>query len=275
MPPKEAFPVTPSWRFFPAPSNTVTGPLLADQIYPLLMSGFAEPVSAVRKIRGPRSVETVDGRVIDNIDSIIYCTGYDAEAPFIGAEHNPYPIVGEPPRLYRNTFPMHPDAAVRNSLAFLGHAVVPFPGFVMHELNAMCISQVWLGNSPLPSLHKMEGWHRGNIAWRDRLMSRQSVGGTTFYATMLPPEDHIRWLDEVAGTGIFEHFGWFRLQAWALWWYEYELYAKCKYGLFSPAIWRLFSMGKRRVWDKAREQIWKDNELAEQQKMHRNLAARN
>jgi dimethylaniline monooxygenase (N-oxide forming) len=269
---KRVFPVPSEWSFFPAPSNAVTGPLLADEIYALFKSGFAEPVPAAKRVLGSKSVEMVDGRVLTDIDAIIFCTGYETGVPVpLPTEHNPYPVAGQPPHLYRNTFPIHPDPDIRNSLAFLGHAIIPFPGFVLYELNAMCISQVWVGNSFLPSFSEMETWHQQRLRWWEKLLAKQKMKGTTFYATMLPPVDHIKWLDDAAGTGLFKHFGWFSRCSWSFWCNEYELYMKCKYGLFTPVIWRLFNMGKRTVWEKATTQIWEDNELAKQRAKHKKI----
>lgn len=123
----------------------MTAPLMADAIYPHLESGFAEPVSQVQRITSPHTVELKDGRILTDIDTIIYCTGYDMAVPFVPAEYNPYPVIGEPPVLYRNIFPINKDPAIRNSLAFLGHGALAFPGFVQHEWISMAISQIWQG----------------------------------------------------------------------------------------------------------------------------------
>jgi dimethylaniline monooxygenase (N-oxide forming) len=262
---RKAFPNVPAeWRFSPPPSVSVTTPLVADEIYPLLADGSAEPVSAVRRITGSKHVELTDGRVLSDIDTIIYCTGYDFSVPFLRREHNPYPVIGEPADLYRNIFPLHHDIAVRHSLAFMGQVAIPLPGFVQFELVAMCISQIWLGNSLLPSFPEMQKWHRNYITWRKDLMAKQKVK-STFYVAFVPIADHLNWLDRTAGTGLFEHFGWFTRRAWEFWWRDGAFYKKCLHGLLSPAIWRLFDMGKRKPWNRAKEQVWKDNESATRQ----------
>ena len=149
------------------------------------------------------------------MDAIIFCTGHNMDIPFLD-DHNPYTSPGEPPNLYRNVFPLHPDPAIRSSLAFLGHAIIPFPGFIMHELVAMSIPQVWLGRSPLPPLHEMKRWNRNHLASRQALPSKQKMK-STHYAALLPEIEHIFWLDQTAGTGVFAHIGgrsWFSLRAW-------------------------------------------------------------
>lgn len=261
---EKAFPNIPTkWNFSPAPSISVTPPLIADEIYPLLKNGFVEPCSEVKRITGPKTIELTDGTILTDIDAIIYCTGYEMAVPFLPAEFNPYPVIGEPPMLYRNIFAIHADPTVRNSLAILGQAAVPFPGFIQHELLSMAVSQVWQGKTRLPSYEGMQEWRRGYLAWRADLMSRQKIK-STFYVVFQPFGDHIRWLDQVAGTGLFENFGW-SWKAWAFWWRDRELYRKCKSGLFSPAIWRLFETGRRKAWPDARRQIFEDNEIAERQ----------
>lgn len=263
---KAAFPVPPEWRFFPAPCLAITGPLKADQLYPLLEAGFAEPVREIEKISGPRSVMLKDGRVLEDLDAIIFCTGYHMNIPFLGA-YNPYGVADEPPALYRNIFPLDPDRAIQESLAFLGHAIIPFPGFVMHELVAMSIAQVWLGTSRLPTLRTMEKWHRKRLRWRQSLLARQKVK-STHYPGLLPEAEHIRWLDETAGTGIFAHFGlrsWLSSRALRFRIEHRELHESCRTGLFTPTIWRLFDMGKRKPWDGAMSQIREDNAMAQRQ----------
>lgn len=263
---KSAFPDIPkSWKFDDPPSVSVTPPLIADEIYPLMKSGFAEPVNAVRRVVSSKSVELVDGRVLEDIDSIIYCTGYDFAVSFVEKEYNPYPRPGEFPNLYHNTFALHPDPDVCNSLAYMGHGAIAFPGFVQFELVAMAISQAWLGNSPLPSYEEMKSWRTKTLKWRNEMVARQKTQ-STFYTAFVPFPDHIQWLNWAAGAGVFEHFsGWFNSRSWVLWWKDYELYKACMNGVFSPSIWRLFDMGKRKPWPKAREQVLIDQERAKRQ----------
>ena len=269
---RKAFPIPNEWCFFPAPSISITGPLRADEIYPLLMSGFAEPVRQTKRIIGPRSVELLDGRVLTDLSAIIFCTGYDMDIPILD-DQNPYTNPNEPPNLYRNIFPLHSDPAVRSSLAFLGHAIIPFPGLVMHELAAMSILQVWLGRSPLPPLREMKRWHSCHIASRRALLSKQSTK-STYYVALLPEAEHIFWLDQMAGTGIFAHFGWrswLSLRAWKFWWAQNDLYQLCRTGFLNPAIWRIFDMGKRKPWKDAPLQIFQDSTLAAHRARQRRL----
>ena len=73
---KAAFPTKDEWRFTPAPSIATTAPLIADDIYPHLQSGLAEPVDAISSILGPRTIQLTDGRIVDDIDAIICKTNH-------------------------------------------------------------------------------------------------------------------------------------------------------------------------------------------------------
>jgi dimethylaniline monooxygenase (N-oxide forming) len=134
---------------------------------------------------------------------------------------------------------------------------------------AMAVSQIWLGNSTLPSFGEMKEWHRKYLSWRKDSVARQKIK-STFYVVVMPIVDHIQWLDKTAGTGVFDHFGWFSTKAWYFWWKDRSFYNTCLKGLLSPAIWRLFDMGKRKPWSGAKEQVLQDNIDVQRQIQDRN-----
>jgi dimethylaniline monooxygenase (N-oxide forming) len=78
-------------------------------MFALMQNGFAEPVSAVEAVLGPRQVRLVDGRTLKDVDAILYCTGYESRITIFIAGFNPYPVAREPPHLYRRIFPLHAD----------------------------------------------------------------------------------------------------------------------------------------------------------------------
>ncbi|KIY01037.1 uncharacterized protein Z520_03703 [Fonsecaea multimorphosa CBS 102226] len=271
---KQAYPnQRKEWNLTPALSLAISTPLVADAIYPHLESGFAEPVAAVQEILGPSAVRLTDGRVLDDIGSIIYATGYESAVPYAPKEYNPYPVADEAPVLYRNIFPLHEDPDVRNSLAFLGQGGFPFPGFVVFELATMAVSQIWLGRSHLPPLAEMRAWHRAHLAWRQSQVRRYypSAIQRNFYAIFMPAHDQLHWLDRTAGTGMFAHFSPFSWRAWRFWWScdDRDFYRLCKSGLLSPALWRLFDMGRRKPWAGAKQQIIEDNRFVESRRQER------
>lgn len=257
------------WRLAPAPHTAVSPALIADEIMSLCESGFVELVPGIRRIRGPRSIELTDGHIVEDIDAIVYCTGYNTCVPFkMPKEFDPYPVVGEAPQLYHGIFPLHEDPNIRNSLAFAGHSIVLFSGFTQYEMVGMAASQIWQEKSTLPPLQEMRKWHRKFLTWRQDLAKRHGAP-STFYVPLQPFPEYLLWLDKVAGTGVFEHFGWLTGKAWSFWWHDRDFYQLCLNGLFTPAIWRLFETGKRRSWPGAREQIVRDNAAAKRQIQNR------
>ncbi|KAJ9651308.1 hypothetical protein H2198_009402 [Neophaeococcomyces mojaviensis] len=277
----KVFPTKKEWKLNPKPSIGAATPLMADTIYPFMQSGFAEPVAKVRRITGPKAVELEDGRVLDGIDSIIYCTGYhfnmpESLIPRSGEKaeaYDPYPNgPGPHPRLYRNCFPLHPDPAIRNSLAFLGQGAVTFPGFSQFELMAMCVSQIWRGNAKLPPYKEMVEWYDENTRWREQHMKRHNQrADSTFYPAFLQFAPQMHWMHETAGTGIYSNLdglfnGTFNWRAWKLWWADGEMYKLCTKGLFTPTMLRLFGStegkGGRRAlgWEECRRRMREENE---------------
>ena len=266
---KKAYPnAREEWNLLPAPSASTTAPLVADAMYPFLENGFAEPIPPVQQILGPKSLRLTDGRVLEDVDAIIYTTGYESAIPFAPKEYNPYPLADQEPVLYRNIFPLHPDPAVRKSLAFLGQGAIPFPGFVQFEPIIWAISQIWQEKAELPPLVEMENWHKSHMAWRNDIV-RRSKFDSKFHPVFLQVADHLEWLDKTSGAGLLTHFSWFSLRSWLLWWSDWEFYALCKNGLFTPALWRLIETDGRKAWPGARQQIIKDNEFAKMRRKER------
>lgn len=275
---RETFPDIPdAWGLNPAPSAAIRTPLMADALWPLLDKGFAEPVPEISRITGPNSVLLADGRTLENIETIIYCTGYEFSLPdglipkdedSVG--YNPYPQgrEGKEPLLYRNIFPMHKDESIRTSLAFLGHGYIVFPGFIQFQLTAQAVCQVWQQRPALPPLSDMEAWHKQHLKRRQALHKRYSpLENSTFYPILLDLSDQLTWLDETAGTGLYQNlsWGWLNWRAWRLWWKNRKLYHILLNGLFTPAIWSLFPTGRRPAlqWDECVKLIFSENQRAE------------
>jgi dimethylaniline monooxygenase (N-oxide forming) len=260
----EGFPgALKEWNFKPAPPVYLSFFFIGDKLYPLMMSGFAKPVSGVRKVTGPKSIELTNGTILEDIDTIIYCTGYDAHIPFLRPEFNPFPGDGISTNLFRGTFLIHPDPWVRSSLAFVGHAAVLVPGFQMFELAGVAISQTWLGSHPVASFEEMKEWEGMYNKWRNKMRDKNPLQATQYLYAM-PFADHLRWLDRTTGADVMSHFGW-GYKAWKFWWNDRKFYNLCKNGIWSPAVWRLFQSEGRKSWGGAKEQIYKDNELFKRQ----------
>ena len=112
--------LNPAWRIQPSPS--ITSPYLRSQrlLLPSSESGKITSLNGIRRFRCPRSIEFVDGLVLNDIDVVICATGYTANfslAPFIQSSSpngaNGKSII----RLYQNLF--QPQYA--GSIAFLDY----------------------------------------------------------------------------------------------------------------------------------------------------------
>lgn len=285
---KAAFsPLKKSWGLDPPPSMAVHTPLIADAVWPQLQSGFADIVPQVRRIIGPRTAELTNGQILDDIDSIIFATGYEIALPkglfpnpVDGAPLDPYALAPKEdtvPLLYHGVTPIHSNEAVRNSLAVIGHGVIPFPGMAQFELASMAIAQIWKGKSALPPFATQQMWHKKRLEWRAGLRKQyKPLEGSTFYPCLLPYQDHLNWLDQTAGTGLYQNLGgatggWFNWRTWKLWWNDRTLYKAMTTGFFTPVIWRMFETGKRRAldWETGRAMI-----LSEQAKIKKAQAAK-
>ncbi|USW57928.1 Putative flavin monooxygenase, FAD/NAD(P)-binding domain superfamily [Septoria linicola] len=264
-----AYPNIPqSWGLDPTPSLAIAPPLVAAQLWPHLDSGFCQLVPGVARIDG-RQVHLTTGETLQDISAIINCTGYDQDVPIEidPPEAHPYYGEGFKPKYFQNVIPIHEDEGIRNSLALLGHGTIHHPGFVRFEIQAMAVSQIWKGNSHLPSFNSLRRWQKMRCAWRDDVV-RTYGSKSTFYTLLLPYTDHILWLDDTAGCGIRKHFGlierWMNFSAWKFWWQDRAFYKQCLHGVMSPALFRLFDTGKRKTWDQAKHQVQVDNEKVEQ-----------
>lgn len=272
-----AFTLKPEWRINPAPSIVHMVPTISDTLVPSLESGQIQSVKLIKEVRDGRSVQLVDGKLVE-VDAIIYCTGYDVDYSIVG-EFDPFldtrhtdlsddaaeqsePTASSPskptrleppiPRLYQNLLSLaHPD-----SLAFLGTAAIPAAAFPLFDLTTMAIAQLWKpGAQQLPPRSEMNAWVRKHLAWAESIRAR----GPFNYRLVFAP-DWEAWLENTAGTRLSEHLG-YGPSGWAYWAKDRKFCNLLMDGLYSPHILRLFdSPGKRKTWDGAREAIIKVNE---------------
>lgn len=108
-----------------------------------------------------RAVRFADGRIEQDIDAIVFCTGYLYSYPFLDSL-TPL-VISDGMRVqhvYRHIF--YED---RPTLAFVGLPVKIIPFFVS-EAQAAVISRVWSGRLALPNKEEMEGWERSVIMER-------------------------------------------------------------------------------------------------------------
>ncbi|KZF20334.1 FAD/NAD(P)-binding domain-containing protein [Xylona heveae TC161] len=124
-------------------------------------------------ISGRRAVRFRDGRVVEDIDAIVFCTGYLYSFPFLPGLTPP--VVSDGSRtqhVYQHIF--YND---RPTLAFIGlpQKIIPFP---VSEGQAAVISRVWSGRLTLPDKSEMEQWEDAEVSDRG--------AGKAFHTLMFP-----------------------------------------------------------------------------------------
>ncbi|KAK5730031.1 hypothetical protein LTR17_011434 [Elasticomyces elasticus] len=241
-------------------------PTVSDTLYPALRSGQIISTHAPKRVAGPRSIEMEDGTMLDEVDSVIFCTGYRLDLGYLG-RYDPTLMSAqgvEPPRydynaprLYQNILSHeHPE-----SLAFIGMALIFFPGFVMADMNSMALAQLWKRPELMPSNVSMQEQYAKHRAWRARINALPNTPGKGPQPLQVETGAHIQWVQRIVGTKLDEHLSYSSAAAWRLWWQDRELSKLLMDGIYSPHAYRLFdSEGRRKKWDGARKAIVKVNE---------------
>ncbi|KAL2863323.1 putative flavin dependent monooxygenase [Aspergillus lucknowensis] len=106
-----------------------------------------------------RAVRFADGRIENDIDSIVFCTGFLYSFPFLSSLNPPIITHG---RRVQNTY-QHLFYIYNPTLVFpvLAQRVVPFP---LSENQAAVFSRVWSGRLSLPTAAEMEAWEASTVA---------------------------------------------------------------------------------------------------------------
>lgn len=259
------FKLDPAWRMNnPTPSIKKQLPIVSDGLFEALRAGQIAVTHVPRHVVGPREIELEDGTKLNDIDAIIYCTGYRIDLSFMG-KHDPTLVnLGnttehnyEAPLLYRNIIShSHPD-----TLAFIGYAAVFFPAFLVADLASMALAQLWKHPEQLPTKQEMQRQFAKHQAWRSSIKARPNVTGKGPVPLMSESGEWLRWVQEVAGTMLNEHLSYTSLTAWKFWWQDRRLCNLLSHGLYTPHMYRLFdSHGKRKKWDGAKNAIIQVNE---------------
>ena len=231
-----------------------------------------EAVTGIQEVSGPRSVTLTDGKGLEDIDAIIFCSGYEYDFSIMKGAGNPVDPTKAPdgykkitsakyynphspfPRLYRGILSeQYPE-----SLAFLGHALSMGPPFVMYDLFTMALASTWTGGYPLESKEAMAKDINIQYDFVCDTMQRGPVPHPGFRMIANPT---FEWMNQAAGTGVTDRVACWSAAAWKLWWSDRRFYNLLMDGIDSPAIYRLFDTGRgRKPWSGARAQIEQVNE---------------
>jgi cation diffusion facilitator CzcD-associated flavoprotein CzcO len=107
-----------------------------------------------------RSVQLADGRILRDLDTVLFATGYLYSFPFL---HLHPPIITHGFRtldLYQQLFHIR---HLTLTFPILPHRIVPFP---MAENQAAVIARVWSGRLHLPPEPEMRAWEKAKLAKR-------------------------------------------------------------------------------------------------------------
>lgn len=258
--------IEPEFRLqaHPRYTDNVSTILINDDLIPALRAGRVLSTYGVRKVVGPRTLELDDGSVLEDVDAIIACTGYNTSFDILGdaitfTQTSDFPKVPSQPDLYQNVFSL----SYPGSLAFLNFIVAPENAAGCRELASMAIAQVWAGKSRLPSVAQMEREVAAHQVWFEGRCLSEPVPQLPGLIRGAP---WLQFMHETAGTGLYEYLGgggW--LGSWKGWMFALRnlgMYMTMAYGVNTPHLWRFFETGKRRAWEGAEEAILRVNELS-------------
>lgn len=249
----------PAWRLDPNRDCAVniSGMIINDHLVPALRQGKIKSVHGVARVKGGKTVELDDGREVE-VDVIVACTGYHTSFGPFGAAvtfSKPHQDVPPQPDLYRNIFPIdHAD-----SLAVLNYIVAMDSAATMRELAGMAIAQVWAGKKSLPPRVEMRAQIDEQHTW---FANKTLASPMTNFEGEMEPYSWLTWVDQMAGTGMFEHMGW-TWKGIKFWLSEPRFCMLMGWGVNSPHLYRFFETGGRKAWAGARAAIMHVNELSD------------
>ncbi|KAF1955038.1 FAD/NAD(P)-binding domain-containing protein [Byssothecium circinans] len=144
-----------------------------------------------------------DGSVLDDIDAVIYCTGYKPSYPFWNAKANGGPLYDYDENRLRGFYQHTFSRAFPNSIAVVGiPRVLTFRSF---EYQAVALARLFSGRNakPLPPAVEMEAWEKE----RAEMVKREGRG---FHTILWDDGETIEWfryLYELGGLPVLEGEG--------------------------------------------------------------------
>lgn len=257
-------------------------PLFSEHLADNLKDGTVKSVQGIKEVTGPKTITLTDGTVLEDVDAIIFCSGYgydfsivqgpgDPTDPAIAPDHHKRieatKFYGEESKFAR-LFHGFVSEQFPESLAFLGHMIIMRPPFVLYDLTTMALASLWSGDYPMPSAEERRKDIDDHYDYLVKTLQRGPAPHPGFRWRAKPTYE---FLNQAAGTGVTDRLGCFTWEAWKLWWNDRKFYNLLMDGTDVPAVYRLFDTGRgRKPWPGARESIMKTNqevkELGEQWK---------
>ena len=255
-------PLDPAWRLEPFPSIMLKLPGLTENVLPMLADGRVTSLRGIKRFLGAKTIEFEDGTILDDIDAVIFCTGYRADwsaAPFVETSTpTAHGYKGRPmTRLYMNLFPpRYADSCAMLCYSAFGKN----NGFSFSDVISMAISNVWRGVSSdmMPGRQEMERWVDEQQAWvAGRWALDPNIDISMVRQWIFQP-----WNHAAAGTGM-ENLGW-GWKGWSFWLRDRKMSNMMNNGVETAHMFRFFETDKRKAWPGARDEIMHQNELVKQ-----------
>jgi dimethylaniline monooxygenase (N-oxide forming) len=257
------------WRINQPYKGVLSNPIINDKIVDLLFEKKVSIVQGVRTITPSGDVELSNGDIISDVDTIILCTGYKYDFSVVPESVSPIRHANSQwdtsertngrqlHRMYQGFISLDcPD-----SLAFLGVSGYPSSENPLFDLITMALAQIWKGAVKLPPRAEMEA----EVDKRDKfLLSLTQINGPQILPTRMDVGVWMKWLHDVAGTGVNERFT-YSWRAWYNWLLHMRYLSNLMSGVNSPHLWRLFD-GRRKKWDGAEEAVKKSTEDMQRRK---------
>ncbi|KAL4923751.1 putative flavin dependent monooxygenase [Aspergillus undulatus] len=149
---------------------------------------YPEIVEFLSPATHERAVRFADGRIEQDIDAVVFCTGFFYSFPFLSSLSPPLITHGRRVHnTYQHLFYINDPTLV---LPVLPQRIIPFP---LSENQAAVFSRVWSGRLSLPSTAEMESWESSAVA--------QKGDGPAFHLMPYPLDaDYMNMLHNWAST---------------------------------------------------------------------------
>ncbi|XP_012721901.2 LOW QUALITY PROTEIN: flavin-containing monooxygenase 5 [Fundulus heteroclitus] len=159
-------------------------PTVNDELPNRILSGTVQVKPNIRRLHGS-SVEFDDGSVVDDVDLVVFATGYKFSFPFLAS--NVVPVSDNQASLYKYVFPPELE---RPTLAIIG-LVQPLGAIMpISEMQARWATRVFKGCIKLPSLGGMQR----DIQSKKDDMAKRYVSSQRHTIQV----DYIDYMDEIA-----------------------------------------------------------------------------
>ncbi|XP_068096023.1 dimethylaniline monooxygenase [N-oxide-forming] 2-like isoform X2 [Hyperolius riggenbachi] len=168
----------------PKNRSVLKEPMVNDYLPSLILYGAVRVKPNISRFT-ETSVIFEDGTVVEDLDEVIFATGYNMSFPFlddsvIRVEDNKVP-------LYKNVFPLHHE---KPTLAFLG-LVQPLGSILpVAELQARWATRIFKGIVHLPSVQKMKAYYKKSMENKKKCFGHSRSHGLQSY--------YIAHMDEIA-----------------------------------------------------------------------------